>query len=602
MLYSSSTKQFTSVYVSNGVHCLQENTFGYDFLDAELCTTSGNGGLAQQHTFLNGDFLGNTDSSVRTRYDANLCWTVDWPYVKMSTCSSRAVKAQRFYMSELGEIRSMAGRGYCLDPSLGLDPNHQKVSLSTCNSINYGPNQEEFKYHQWIYHNSTEMFESVRYPGQFLDYNYNTEMLFLHSEHGDPNQKFYFEDGGPFFHTSDDDSDWELISEGDLPWTSEFDRNPTGVSIYSTNEGGDPNKYYSEVLFYNSTKPYYRYKILFPETRNPDSMQVQFAAIELPGLLTPINYNLDLPTSDSGSMGTQVRSVLPTGSTLTSFGCLLGSGDPDFSIDTLVDTTTNKHMCPREAGTSSGVVAVPYHGKLSIAKALRVYSIDNCEGCDPTAFILEGRVDGSSSWVGISEGDLPWKSNELGTTPRNSVGMDISSTYGAGDPDLSFTEVSLGRNNAFYREYKVTFTEGRNPEQTRWSASQIELPGLVMASPATYYIGYNNGGCAASMTGTGLYKQVVEECAAACDADPTCVSFKYSRQHTACHLSTTCDVFTFNDNSIYSEWHMWYMKVTDDATASQNPVGDSYLWLLDNLGQGWVSRPSGLTSTNYYIG
>jgi hypothetical protein len=474
--YDTNTKQFRARYEYNGVHCLQQNLYGYDMLDASPCTTSGDNGLRQQHTFMNGNFLGNIDSTVRTRHAENLCWTArDDRWVEVSTCIPGDPR-QRFYMNERGEIRNMYHQRYCLDPYYGHHQltNYNKVYMQYCYSIQYGVSHSYADYHKFIWDNSTETFESVRYPGWSLDYNYDSGWLWLHAKHGEPNQQMYFEGGGPFFYTSADDSDWDLISEGDLPWTSEYDRNPTGVTISSTNEGGDPNKYFTEVLFYQSTTPYYQYKILFPETRDPDSMRVQFSQIEMPGLLLPTNYVMDLPTAGTG---TEVRSVLDTNSTLTSFGCLLAK-DPDFAIETLVDETTSKYMCQREAGTSSGIVAVPSHGNLSIVKAIRVYSIDNCDGCDPTAYILEGREDESSSWVVISEGDLPWKS--LDGVSRNAQGLAISSTYEAGDSDHSFTEVPLGRNTASYLDYKVTFTEARNPDQTRWSASQIELPGLVL--------------------------------------------------------------------------------------------------------------------------
>ena len=98
-------------------------------------------------------------------------------------------------------------------------------------------------------------------------------------------------------------------------------------------------------------------------------------------------------------------------------------------------------------------------------------------------------------------------------------------------------------------------------------------------------------------------KPVVEECAAACDAEPTCTSFEYAKSGTACVLSTSsCDDFSLTVNQPGDDYYMWYLKVTDDAIRSQNPVGNVYLWLLDNLGQGWVSPPLGLTTTNYYIG
>lgn len=39
------------------------------------------------------------------------------------------------------------------------------------------------------------------------------------------------------------------------------------------------------VKFYDNTTPYQDYKILSPETRDPNSVEVQISEIELPGIL-----------------------------------------------------------------------------------------------------------------------------------------------------------------------------------------------------------------------------------------------------------------------------------------------------------------------------
>ena len=127
------------------------------------------------------------------------------------------------------------------------------------------------------------------------------------------------------------------------------------------------------------------------------------------------------------------------------------------------------------------------------------------------------------------------------------------------------------------------------------------LPSIVKGA-ATYYMGYNTGGCA-GMNELGTFsKPVVEECAAACDALSACVSFEYKRSSTTCQLSSSCDRFdlTLNeDNSSY----MWYLKVISEEVAlSENPTPFAYLWLLDNLDGRVVTPPAGVASTNYYLG
>ena len=58
-----------------------------------------------------------------------------------------------------------------------------------------------------------------------------------------------------------------------------------GLKIESTYERGDTSHYYMEVTFYDNVMPYMDYKISFPELRDPDSLSLQFAEIELPGLI-----------------------------------------------------------------------------------------------------------------------------------------------------------------------------------------------------------------------------------------------------------------------------------------------------------------------------
>ena len=124
--------------------------------------------------------------------------------------------------------------------------------------------------------------------------------------------------------------------------------------------------------------------------------------------------------------------------------------------------------------------------------------------------------------------------------------------------------------------------------------------GLGLSSAATYYMGYLTGGCA-GMNELGIItKPVVEECAAACDALPDCVSFEYKRSSTRCQLSSTCNNFSLTSNT-YDGYH-WYVKVNNEMIVSDNPTPDAYLWLLDNLSGGAVIPPSTVTTTKYYIG
>lgn len=89
---------------------------------------------------------------------------------------------------------------------------------------------------------------------------------------------------------------------------------------------------------------------------------------------------------------------------------------------------------------------------------------------------------------------------------------------------------------------------------------------------------YNTGGCGKFQ---GIYassKDIVGECAAACDAEVNCVSFEYRKGEAAennCVLSSTCDfVQTTTDNN------MWYQR-TNVYTMHEQTGGDAYLWLIN---------------------
>ena len=81
------------------------------------------------------------------------------------------------------------------------------------------------------------------------------------------------------------DAPWEIIGLGDLDMSR--DRNERGLPIESTYESGDVNFTYTEVSLSNNTKAYWDYKLSIPGTRRPTQSNLQFAEVELPGLLFP---------------------------------------------------------------------------------------------------------------------------------------------------------------------------------------------------------------------------------------------------------------------------------------------------------------------------
>lgn len=84
----------------------------------------------------------------------------------------------------------------------------------------------------------------------------------------------------------DDDSNWSLISEGDLPWIdSPLPRNAWGDDIESTFDRGDTKFHLTSVDFSSNSKAFIEYKVTFSVTRDPESKFIQFAELELPGFL-----------------------------------------------------------------------------------------------------------------------------------------------------------------------------------------------------------------------------------------------------------------------------------------------------------------------------
>jgi hypothetical protein len=218
---------------------------------------------------------------LRTRQSDECLDLSDYTLALSSDCGSRNYNL-RFHFNELGEFRAKSIPGYCLDPRYGMNSNVQRNYFIPCFSDSHGPDHEYASYHKFTY-DSSERFESVYYNNRCIDYDANSGWVGMKNCNSGVNQKFYVSEG-----TLDGtDVDWTTIEEDDLPWISQYDRNPVGIGISSTYENGDTDKNYREVKFFDNTTPYYEYKISFPELKNPESLELQFAEVELPGLLLP---------------------------------------------------------------------------------------------------------------------------------------------------------------------------------------------------------------------------------------------------------------------------------------------------------------------------
>lgn len=217
---------------------------------------------------------------VTSRHNTGFCWAIVDYWVKVAICDSND-PTQRMYMNSLGEIRVRSHPGLCMDPRYGMSSSYYENRFIGCYSDRYGPTHSSAQYQKFTYDAEAERIKSTYY-NNCVDWEFNRGVIFQHGCHGGDNQKFFGKTGS---FDAMSDSNWNLIHEGYLPWVSEFDRNPSGVAIYSNYEAADPDKYFMEKKFYDSVTPYYEYRIKFLELRDPDSNTVQFSELELPGLL-----------------------------------------------------------------------------------------------------------------------------------------------------------------------------------------------------------------------------------------------------------------------------------------------------------------------------
>lgn len=237
-------------------------------------------------------------SSVANSIDS-LCWSVDASFMLVgnTACDASALN-QKIYMTKLGEIRVKSHPGFCLNALYGSY--YKMARFTTCYS-DYGDEvSDSFLVQKFSYSPITRNLQnSNSYFGvtcaSYDRKNGHISQKTCSSSASD--QKFII---------SDQTGNWTLISEGSFPWVPEIDRNPVGVEILSTYDEGDKSLYFVEVRLYNSTTPYDEYKLLFPKTRDPNSLMLEFAELELPGLLLPAG-NVSLPGTNSSLVETLTR-------------------------------------------------------------------------------------------------------------------------------------------------------------------------------------------------------------------------------------------------------------------------------------------------------
>ena len=121
----------------------------------------------------------------------------------------------------------------------------------------------------------------------------------------------------------------------------------------------------------------------------PDRMQCEQASNCDLGYVTGICYKEgERPDWELAELS---NNVLDYGSHTEAIGCKETwrfSDEEDGNL--LTDGMTNEFICKIDA-EETGMIFQPSHGRVSLAKGLRVYANKDCVDCDPVSYVLEGR-------------------------------------------------------------------------------------------------------------------------------------------------------------------------------------------------------------------
>lgn len=202
----------------------------------------------------------------------NKCWELvpsSGNLVSLTSSCDDSNPNQRFYQTPANEIRVNSVPHYCLE-----------MRLEGVVSVLFRPCDGRDS-QKWVLDSSTGELRSMNDNINCLSYEPSESYLWFGSCHKGTSQQFYMNES---FDSSLAKA-WTDIAEGHLPWISGFDRNPLGLEIFSTYDQGDKDFHYMDVVFYDNDSIFMDYKISFPELRDQDSMSLQLAELELPGMI-----------------------------------------------------------------------------------------------------------------------------------------------------------------------------------------------------------------------------------------------------------------------------------------------------------------------------
>lgn len=338
-------------------------------------------------------------------------------------CTSNSRKHQ-FYMNDLNQIRINSLPNYCLSSQLIFVPCHDEhVAI------------------KWLFDPISKQFKSQS-NNLCLDH-YNTGNMYMQICNGGDSQKFYFPEGT--FVTLPEEG-WDLIEEGVLSWISSFDRNPLGVAISSSYEDGDTSKYFMEKKFYKNTTPYYEYMIQFTETRDPDSNGVQFAEIELPGLLffpttdSPTGSPTDSPTGSptpcaicTGNLACESANI----SNMESMSCSCKGEESCDSAGLDGTATIGNGSCIGQSGTCK---------EIGIDEGTVTIGNDSCLGNGSCKYA--GKTGGNfNSGYGTCTGTYACQGTGVGGSGSATIGNGSCNGWGACMSAAHYRGITIGDNS-----------------------------------------------------------------------------------------------------------------------------------------------------------
>ena len=216
--------------------------------------------------------------------------------------------------------------------------------------------------------------------------------------------------------------------------------------------------------------------LLAPPPTPPPTLSPSVSPTEHP-TAPPTQRPTPHPTAAIAEGAQAVNTILYPGTVHSVAGC-----SRVVRKDEILNPSTKKFFCDHlDMPTTDGIfvdsfVVSPSHGKLTVAKELRIYTHNNCANCDCVEYLLEGRVDADSPWEEIAGGLFPWAGQAI---CRNERGLPIDSTFESGDNNRCYGSVPYPSHATPYLDYKYTCLRTRSNHRYH-QIGRMELAGYIL--------------------------------------------------------------------------------------------------------------------------